>query len=125
MGGGGGGVGCSDTIFHFEHVVVKVAYCGGCKGCLLCFQLDDIFNFEDHSGEGKEMETTAFGVSVWLCVCVCMCVCMCVCVYVCVYVCVCVCLCVYVCVCLCVCVCVHMWLSKNYFKSETSGYTLI
>lgn len=41
------------------------------KDRLLCFQLDDMFNFEDQPGEGKEMETTAFGVSVCVCVCVC------------------------------------------------------
>ena len=53
------------------------------KDHLLCFQLDDMFNFEDQPGEGKEMETTAFGVSVcvWVWVGMCVCVCVCVCVY--------------------------------------------
>ena len=64
----------ASVVYWFRLVLEFVSYVSffrDYKDRLLCFQLDDMFNFEDQPGEGKEMETTAFGVSVCVCVCVC------------------------------------------------------
>ena len=65
--------GCSDNTDHVTDNLCAVhtsSICCACFGdsdhgtddhCAVWFQLDDIFNFEE-AGEGKEMETNAFGV---------------------------------------------------------------